>query len=373
MPMHRILIAVTGLSPQVVTETVYALAHDRAQPWIPDAIHVITTRTGAVNLRLNLLAANTGWFHRLRADYQLPPIRFTESDIHVVTDATGTPLDDIRTQEDNTAAADFITEHLRLLTANPNTELHVSLAGGRKTMGYYVGYALSLLGRVNDRLSHVLISAPFENQREFYYPTPYDHPVHVQQSGKNTTVNARDAVVELAEIPFVPLRHGLPADLLAGKTSFRQAVDAARVSLGPAELTLDVRRCTVVAAGKTFKIPPAQFAMLALFAWRAQQGKPPLRAPKKDSRDQTWSRQVLEDLQSAFGQALIPDRTHDALHKGADGDYFSQTLSKLHKVLNAALGTAAAPYRIIGEGIPRRIYRLQLPAEAIRWTGAEGK
>ena len=72
---RRILLAVTGLTPQVVTETLYALACRAQSPWIPDEIHLITTATGAENARLNLLLPD-GWFHRLCSDYQLPEIRF---------------------------------------------------------------------------------------------------------------------------------------------------------------------------------------------------------------------------------------------------------------------------------------------------------
>ncbi|MGF1642988.1 MAG: CRISPR-associated ring nuclease Csm6, partial [Thiotrichales bacterium] len=160
---RRILLAVTGLSPQVVTETVYALACHPNEPWIPHEIHLITTREGAERARLALLSGEPGWFHRLRRDYSLPEIAFNTGHIHILSDASGLPLDDIRTPTDNERAADQITDHLRRLTADPGSEVHVSIAGGRKTMGYYLGYALSLFGRPQDRLSHVLVSEPFES------------------------------------------------------------------------------------------------------------------------------------------------------------------------------------------------------------------
>ena len=50
---HRILLAVTGLTPQIVTETLYALACREADPWVPHEIHLITTATGAESARLN--------------------------------------------------------------------------------------------------------------------------------------------------------------------------------------------------------------------------------------------------------------------------------------------------------------------------------
>jgi len=169
---RRILLAVTGLSPQIVTETLYALACRSETPWVPHEVHLITTATGRREAELNLLAdqkprGEPGWFHRLRDDYSLPPICFDTDCIHVLGDAAGTALDDIRTPADNERAADFITEIVRQLTGDEHSELHVSIAGGRKTMGYYLGYALSLFGRAQDRLSHVLVSEPFENNREF--------------------------------------------------------------------------------------------------------------------------------------------------------------------------------------------------------------
>ena len=127
---RRILLAVTGLTPQIVTETLYALACRSESPWIPHEIHLITTSTGANNARLNLLAGKR-WFHRLCEDYHLPPIAFPPEHIHVLQDDEGRPLDDIRTQAHNTLAADFITEQLRQLTEDPDSELHVSIAGGR--------------------------------------------------------------------------------------------------------------------------------------------------------------------------------------------------------------------------------------------------
>ncbi|MEF8766960.1 hypothetical protein [Candidatus Accumulibacter contiguus] len=45
---RRILVAVTGLSPQIVTETLYALAvAPSGTAFVPTEIHLITTRSGA--------------------------------------------------------------------------------------------------------------------------------------------------------------------------------------------------------------------------------------------------------------------------------------------------------------------------------------
>src|SRR5262245_32999105 len=128
---RRVLLAVTGLSPQIVTETVYALAVERKPRWIPTEIRIITTSQGAKNARLSLLSNKPGWFHRLRDDYNLPTIDFSHESIHVITGPEGKPLEDILTEADNAAVADFVTEEVRAITADPATSLHVSIAGGR--------------------------------------------------------------------------------------------------------------------------------------------------------------------------------------------------------------------------------------------------
>ena len=73
---RRILLAVTGLSPQVVTETLYALAVKREPAFVPTEVVVVTTAEGAERVRLSLLSEDPGWFERLRRDYDLPPIAF---------------------------------------------------------------------------------------------------------------------------------------------------------------------------------------------------------------------------------------------------------------------------------------------------------
>ena len=76
----RNLIAVSGMSPQIVTETLYALATRSENPFIPTEIHIITTTEGANNAELNLLRAGKdkiGWFNKLFQELNLPDINFS--------------------------------------------------------------------------------------------------------------------------------------------------------------------------------------------------------------------------------------------------------------------------------------------------------
>ena len=359
---RRILLAVTGLSPQIVTETLYALAIATDPPFIPTEIHLVTTAEGAERARLALLSDKLGWFHRLRLDYALPPIAFDATHIHVLRDTDGRPMSDIRSPQDNLACADFITEQVRTLTADPDTALHVSIAGGRKTMGFFLGYALSLFGRPQDRLSHVLVSEPFENTWAFFYPTPYENVI---ETADKKLADARDARVSLAEIPFVSLRHGLPTALLDGSAGFDATVAAARASLGPARLEIDLGTREVRAAGRSFHLPPAELAILAVFARRALAGAPALPAPPKDVPDAAWAARYLRELRTIVGPMRDMSSAEHALRGGMDGSYFSSRLSKLRSALDKHLGPAASTYWIDDGGNRPHRYRLALEAKAV--------
>ena len=274
---RRVLLAVTGLSPQVLTETLYALMREDRDA-LPHEVHVITTAEGAERVRLALLSEQPGWFHRFLADFKLPPITFNADCIHVLRGPQGLPMADIRSAEDNACAADQIAETVRRFTADPQVSLHVSLAGGRKTMGFFAGYALSLWGRDGDRLTHVLVSDPYESIWDFFYPTPYERIIETR-GGKLADCKVAD--VTLADIPFVRLRHGLPPALLLGRAGFAQAVQAAQNQLGPARLVVDLKAGQIEAAGQRVALAPAELAFLAWFARRALAGLGGLQRPNK--------------------------------------------------------------------------------------------
>ncbi len=364
---HRILLAVTGLTPQVVTETLFSLACRDTDRWIPHEVHLITTVTGAESARLNLLHTN-GWFHRLRSDYDLPPIEFPVENIHILRDADGNLLEDIRTQAQNTQAADFIMDTVRTLTQDPCNELHVSMAGGRKTMGYYLGYALSLYGRPQDRLSHVLVSDPYETNRDFYYPTPYDHPIHGSRGNKEVTVDARNARVELADIPFVRLREGLPERLREGRAAFSQVVGAANRSLDDPKLVLNIPRRQVWADDVEIKLSETEFLLLLWLAQRSQ----------REEADTDWSsdmmvdefldlaKRVLKEMSAAYERiesALLQNRSIAI----KTAKYFEPHKSRIKKAFVAILGEQAAKrYLIVRQrGEEAALYFLPLAGEQI--------
>jgi len=269
MENKKILLCITGLSPQIVTETLYALCVDQKSSdlWKPDEVHVITTSEGAERIRLTLLHSKTGRFHHFVNEYELTGIQFNEDHIHIIKDKNNNPMNDIRTVSDNEAAADYMTEKMRLYTQDAESELHVSMAGGRKTMGFYAGYGLSIYGRKQDRLSHVLVSYPFEGHTEFYYPTRESYVIY-QRNDKDKPLDTKNAEVTLADIPFVRLSEGKNVQLQQGRVSYLEAVRQAQEDISALELFVETTAETLHLNGVSIKLAPSLFAFYWLFAER---------------------------------------------------------------------------------------------------------
>lgn len=219
--MYReILIFVTGTTPQIITETLYVLATEREETITPDEIYIITTLHGKKRIEEELM--HSGRFAAFCEEYGVRPELLNENSFILLHDPGNTPLEDIRTTSDNENAGDAIANFIREKTSDMNTRLHCSIAGGRKTMSFYLGSALQLFGRPWDRLYHVLVTPEFESNPEFYYKPAEGREIVIR--GKNGTITRRlyteDAEIELAELPFIRLRDKLR---LNGKT-FRDLV-----------------------------------------------------------------------------------------------------------------------------------------------------
>jgi CRISPR-associated protein (TIGR02584 family) len=369
---RRVLLCATGLSPQIVTETLYALAvrpPGEQERFLPTEIYLVTTANGAREARLNLLADGKGWFYRLVKDYDLPTIAFDDERIRVLTAAHGRSLEDIWSPEENELAADFITDIVREITSDLRAALHASIAGGRKTMGYYLGYALSLYGRPQDRLSHVLVSEPFENNREFFYPTPYVHRIRVDRGGRETTYDAREARVELAQIPFVRLREGLTERLRRGQARFSQVVAAANRAMEEPRLVLALRDRLVLMDDERIDLGLTDFTVLLWLAqWaREQNARVDWSVPESADEFLKVAKVVLEGTMRGEYQRIenaLEWRREVAIKLTR---YFEPHKSRINKAIENTLGVVAASRYSIQrarEG-ERTLYYLPLMARQI--------
>jgi len=216
--MKNILICVAGATPQIVTETIYALSRNIPPVFISE-LYVITTSYGRQLIADTLI--RQGILRQLIEEYKLPDITFTDDSLIVIKDAHGVPLQDIRNNEENEVAGDTITGFIKEKARDVTTRLHCSIAGGRKTMGFYLGGALQLFGRPWDNLYHVLVSPAFEGNPDFFYPPKKPKRIPCKMpDGSEVMMDTNQAHIQLAELPFIRLK----GKLHLGSNSFKELV-----------------------------------------------------------------------------------------------------------------------------------------------------
>lgn len=216
--MKDILICVAGATPQIVTETIYALSRNIPPVFVKE-LYVITTSYGKQLITDTLIKQDI--LKQLIEEYKLPGISFTEDCLIVIKNSHGIPLQDIRNNEENEVAGDIITGFIKEKARDVTTRLHCSIAGGRKTMGFYLGGALQLFGRPWDKLYHVLVSPEFESNPNFFYPPRRPTLITCRMpDGTEKKTSTGMAGVQLAELPFIRLKEKLHL----GSNSFRELV-----------------------------------------------------------------------------------------------------------------------------------------------------
>lgn len=365
--MSCILLSVVGNTPQVVTETLYAI-HKQGKAW-PSEVRLITTTVGKKKA-MRLIDEHI--LQQLCDELDVPCPVLREKDILVVPDAHGEPVADARTLEDHEALADFIVTQVRNLTdegvpENHGRFIHASLAGGRKTMTFYLGYAMSLFGRAGDCLSHVLVSAEFENIPSFFYPTRRADLL-TDRDGKVLGLDPAFANVELADIPFIRHRHSMPTVLKLrvgernSQVKFRDLIAWINLGEQPEQL-----RLSLDIAGKIIRIsaPTCQlkkdfqpglleFAFFSMVVRATLEDYTELFRPVSNRKDQALSLRFCNELLTINGwspcstleqaihmlQKRLRDKTLDSLKGGMKGTWFDQRINTLKELFDTELPCA---------------------------------
>lgn len=360
---RRVLLATVGLNPQVVTETLYALATDVGDAFAATEVHLVTTEEGAVKIREALLGPS-GMMAALALDIGQPALEhaLAPDRIHVIRSAAGKPLADINTAVDQDATADLITSLVRELTNDAGAALHGSIAGGRKTMGFLLGYALTLFARPQDRVSHVLVNAPFETHPQFFFPPRQPRQLQLRDG---TSIGTDQARIMLADVPFVRLRESLPREIRDGRLSHSETVRQAQAAVPEPTLVIDHARRTVACNGIAVTLPAKQFAVYAWLARRRAKGKGGAHWWNADPRELLREYGQIADVSDG-----ARERQRSNLEKGIPTADFETSKSRVNSALTARLGRMAKPYLIetLGPNPGNAQYSLSgllLPPEAI--------
>ena len=372
-PRHTLL-ATTGASPQVVTETLYAIHHENQQ-W-PDDIYLITTSFGKPKAVEGLLKKQH--LQRLCGELQRPMPAFDATHVLVTPGADGAEVEDARSLPDHEALADFIMTQVRNHTAASGSSLHASLAGGRKTMTFYIGYAMSLFGRAQDTLSHVLVSDGYETLPDFWFPSASEPFRHLADRSGNK-LDANEAEITLAPIPFIRHRHNLPQVLLqnSGSVKFADLVHLINLGENPDTLRLvvDLPRRAIRLQDTHHRIAidikPGllELAYYSMMARATCEEDAELTRPQKGEYDKGLARILMNELLLILGRKSkgsldsdtaqlkdaetgLTDRSLDALGKGIQHTWFDSRQTHLREKFEREL--------------PDSLLRWVLPA--IIWT-----
>ena len=315
--MKNILLAVTGLNPQVITETLYALNQNLKKV---DAIHVITTRDGKDMIYAGLLGGKNARYFRYLEEYGIDPssIDFSHGNIHVVTDNHGIEIIDITSESDNEHLLRKCLEMAFRFTSAPDTSVFFSIAGGRKTMSSCLTLAAQMYGRSQDRLYHVLVSPEFESNRDFYYPPKKSRTIELKdRQGQQFFKESMYAQVDLIHIPFVSIREHLTEDFL------KEPKDPGTLMLSlikeeTTSLTINLISRKLIHRSLEMDMMPARLALYALFAIQKKD------CPKEENNCGNCTDCFL-DIQSVFEKQWQITDYYRKISRGRPLDEMSDT------------------------------------------------
>lgn len=205
MPKKNVMIALCGIFPQVITETLYAL---NIRGISIDLIHILTTNVGKKAIIDTLLHPKKPiieeYIKEFRGLDSFPTNNSTllrEENIHVCISEEQVEMSDIYSEVDNQLFLEKCLEITKKFTDDEATTVYFSIAGGRKTMTSCLTIAAQIFGRKQDRIFHVLVPREFESNKDFFFPKHNPPKVQVKKQ-----LRSNKAEISLIHLPFISLK-----------------------------------------------------------------------------------------------------------------------------------------------------------------------
>ena len=329
------LIILCGMTPAVITETVYALCHEQVAV-APDEVIVITTTSGSKCIKQELF--DSGLWQRLRSELGLNEnkIRFGASSqyLKIIPSSHDDNADagDIVSSADNAKAADFILAILRQFTENPDTSIVFSIAGGRKTMSALGALCMSLLGRDHDRICHILVNPPFDDPRlvpKFYWPPAVDT---TYQLPDGSAFKSAAAQLSFCEIPFVCMRNLFKEKLSRLPGSYNDTVVLANNTIGQLklpDLVFNPNKQECLVGETAILLSPIEYLLYWLLAQRRKRGEEELNSTrlleeitdlleKVDRKQIPWLRNCEDKLEERLAAKTADEYLRKVIYSLAD-------------------------------------------------------
>ncbi len=317
-------IFVIGGSPAILTETL--AAYVRNDDILPNQLKIITTLEGKKRLTQRFLDEG-GWRAFVAAYPEYEHLAFDESCIVVAGN-----LRDISNEDDNHIMMEAIFRVVQE-ASEQNTLIMASIAGGRKTMSYYLGLAMSLFAKAGDKMTHVLVPPEWELDKDFLFPR-------------------RDALdkLTLIETPFLRIGDFLANELK--KVDIARMIDATQTALDQAakpmlKVNYDTREVSFL--GKTTVLPVRDFTFYRFFL---QQKERHCQRPEQPTCEQChdcyldWealsskpAMDELHDIRAIYGRGTSDERVKEFQETWSSFEQFQKNFPEVKTRIKAALQT----------------------------------
>ncbi|MBP5543403.1 MAG: TIGR02584 family CRISPR-associated protein [Kiritimatiellae bacterium] len=357
-----VLVAVVGTTPSILTETAWALAHCDV-PVVPDEVVAITTKSGKRCLCEALLEGGV-WNDMLacmkRSGLDVEGrLVFGSASIRAIPDAHGNEIDDLRTGDDNLRAANFMLSQLRQFTEDCGTELHVSIAGGRKTMSALMFSCMTLLGRDCDKVYHVLLPPALEGGSEppFFFPKKGTRYKSLLTGKSHAGASLKS---ELFEVPYVRMRGWYQEKFKSLPPNYGTLVSRVQEVAPPAvvypEIEIDAWNGWVTLDGATVPMSRPCFATLLLIAGGC---------PIRDLHRRLLALHGTENHASGKCDWIATFQEGSLFSNEKFAEDLTKTMSNLRKSL------AAAGFTAVETLVPKRNAPVTFPLQRIKWRNRE--
>ena len=254
---RRVLLCLLGETPAVITETLSLLLKEgiktkgQAHAFWPKELVIITTGDGAGSLddsfRKSLGNCLTDWGYTAKnqlaiqlhvisphlstggedegsenlaenglaytlKEYNRPNSREKQrakqklDNVWNTYEKTPEGQGDVRTDRQTQYAANYLLDRVAKITQDSGSALHASIAGGRKSMGALLTQVMSLVGRRQDTISHVLTHKELQYGHQTAVSKKWAHQPWLKPSEPNQLVAGdTDKIFELSALEFVRL------------------------------------------------------------------------------------------------------------------------------------------------------------------------
>ena len=251
------LITMVGMSPAVVTETVYQLDKENNTP---DEVIAITTQEGAEEIKKKLLQKNDGESVWDRLNAQLHhPVKFGPANIRIIPDDEAGFSTDINNTNSNNIMADYLLNQLTGYTEKEDSRISFSIAGGRKSMSAMGALVMTLVGRLEDKMYHILVNHPFDFPNlkpQFYFPEPGKIHEFKNKDGEIEKHNSTDALLCLGEVPFLRCRYWFDEKGIPRK-NYMNMVDS--FNSNQVQIVLNTKKHSITINEQEVKLPEMSF------------------------------------------------------------------------------------------------------------------